>query len=35
MIGLTITIGFIALNAGVIAAVGRRQHGSLRTWWQS
>ena len=35
MIGLAATIGFIALNAGVIAAVGRRQHGSLRAWWRS
>lgn len=35
MIGLVATLGFIALNVGVIAAVGARQYGSLRAWWTS
>lgn len=35
MIGLLATLGFIALNVGVIAAVGRREHDSWRAWWRS
>lgn len=35
MIGLIATLGFIALNLGVLVAVGRKDHGSLRAWWRS
>lgn len=35
MIGLLATLGFIALNLGVLVAIGRKDHDSLRDWWRS